>query len=124
MAKTFNSLEDNDYRTVDVSGKVVIMTHDSTRIHLSDYSYENTGIIRYGMIDLDRDHEFEPGDFYMKAEKRQLSTAQLQKKYKCVCGSYTLNPISDGLRHQSIIECQCEQCRARIFIEIPYKRER
>jgi hypothetical protein len=118
MAKTFNPDDNRDYRTLNVAGKVVIITRDSGNIGASNYYYGNNTVIHHEMIDLPH-HEFEPSIFYMKNDKRYETKPTLPKAYKCTCGDYSLKPLENGLRHQAIIECQCENCRAKMFIEIP-----
>ena len=92
---------------------------------IDNYYYGNNSIIHHEMIELP-EHEYEPDSIYMSTKKirdneRHLTTPQMPEFYKCTCGEYSLKPVKSGLRHQSIIECQCSQCRVKIFVEIPYR---
>jgi len=66
-------------------------------------------------------HEFEPEGFYMRDNERHLSIDQIRTRNKCTCG-YDLIPLEKRFENPAIVECQCSQCRAKIFIEIPYQK--
>jgi len=124
--KKSDSWNDIDHRTLDASDNVIIITINITGKNpsISNYYYGNNSVIHHERIELS-EHEYEPSNIYMKnigSNERQLTMPQLQETYKCTCGTYSLKPVKDGLRHQSIIECQCSECHAKMFIELPCKK--
>ncbi|MGV8172548.1 MAG: hypothetical protein ACP5OA_07705 [Candidatus Woesearchaeota archaeon] len=115
-----NKVITEDFRTVDAAGNAIIITRNLVNQQLTAYYHGPNSVTHYHMIELER-HEFEPGNLYMKNDKRHLSINQIETKHKCTCG-YDLTPLEKRLINPSIIACRCSQCRAEIFVEIPYKK--
>jgi hypothetical protein len=109
-----------DFRTADAAGNIVIKTRDSVSQQVTNYYSGHDSVIHHHMIELEK-HEFEPGHFYIGNDERHLSISQIETKHKCTCG-YDLIPMEGGIKNPSIIQCQCEQCLIKVFVEIPYQK--
>ena len=124
MARNFNPLDDKDHRTLDAAENVIIITSSKKKdLPISDYYYGNNSVIHHQRIELPR-HEYEPGSIYMRSNARYLTSPITREHYRCKpCGKDSMRPISGGIRNPSLIECECELCRMKMFIEIPYRRD-
>jgi hypothetical protein len=125
------STDSEDFRTIDVRGRVTIFTRSSgTRTYhdiREDYSLEviTSNNIKE-LISSHAIHVYETVSYYdirmqNSDDKRYLNNPKSIIETKCTCG-YGLKPIDNGFKHQALIECQCEHCRAKIFVQIPHKR--
>jgi hypothetical protein len=131
-----NPTTSEDYRTIDVEDRVTIFTrknsiqafHDIRDDLLGASPLQQTSVTNYAAINLPHDSRLR-NPYGVKSinniiedDKRYLANPQTQITYKCTCGEYSLRPVKNGLRHQSIIECKCVSCYAQVYIEIPFKK--
>ena len=125
-----------DYRTIDVAGRVTIFTRKNNTQKFHDIRDDIESLIPshkpvmidYNSNNLPRDSELsEPRGLQtinniIREDKRYLTNPRLEETYKCICGEYSLKPVKEGLRHQAIVQCKCESCYAQIYIELPFKK--
>jgi hypothetical protein len=123
MEKLFNPLDDSDRKTLDASGNVVIITRSARKnLPMSDYYYGNNSVVHHQRIELP-EHQHEPGPIHIGSDERYLTLPIIEGHYKCKpCGTNSMRPISGGSNNLSIIECECDYCRMKMFIEIPYRK--